>query len=167
MKKILATLLALTLLCGTAMAELSGTIRYSTWGSVTEKEINEQIIAAFMEENPECTVELEYIPSDYTQAIDTMFLGGDAPDVIYGHPHYFAAWAKEGLLMDLTDMFEENRDFFYDDHFTTELYSRYIYKGSNVATVNGSDTFLLYYNKDMFDAAGVSYPTDEWTCPIM
>ena len=167
MKKILVTILALslvlTMFCGSAMAELSGTIRYSTWGSVTEKEINEQIIAAFMEENPGCTVELDYIPSDYVQAIDTMFLGGDAPDVIYGHPHYFAAWAKEGLVMDLTDMFEENKDFFYDDHFTTELYSRYIYQGQNVATVNGSDTFLLYYNKDMFDAAGVAYPTDEWT----
>ena len=168
MKRILSLVCVLCLvfsLASAALAEekLSGTIRYSTRGSVTEKEINEQIIAAFEEEYPGCTVELEYIPSDYVQSIDTMFLGGDAPDVIYGHPHYFAAWAKEGLLMDLTEFYAQNEDYFYDERFTTELYSRYIYKGQNIATVNGSDTFLLFYNKDMFDEAGVAYPTDNWT----
>ena len=55
MKRILSLVCVLCLvfsLASAALAEekLSGTIRYSTWGSVTEKEINEQIIAAFEEE---------------------------------------------------------------------------------------------------------------------
>ena len=27
----------------------------------------------------------------------------------------------------------------------------------------GFATEIMYYNKDMFDAAGVAYPTDDWT----
>lgn len=134
-----------------------------TWGSVAEKEVNEAIIAAFMEENPGCTVELEYIPEEYVQKIDTMFIGGDAPDVIYGHPHYFANWASNDLLMNLNDMYEENADFFYGEDFDASLYEMFKYKGDMVGTINGHDTYLLFYNKTMFDEAGVSYPTEEWT----
>lgn len=168
MKRILAIAMTLCLaLSFTAFAQaeegLSGTIRYSTWGAIIEKEINEAIIAAFMEENPGCTVELEYIPSGYTQAIDTMFLGGNAPDVIYGHPHYFVSWAANDLLMNLDDMFEEDHDYFYDDKFAVGMYEDFKYEGHHVATINGHDTFLLFYNKDLFDKAGVAYPTAEWT----
>lgn len=167
MKKFLVLALVAALLMGLATvpasAELSGTIRFSTWGSVAEKEINEKIITAFEEENPGCKVELEYIPENYVQKIDTMFLGGDAPDVIYGHPHYFTAWAANGLLMNLNDMFEQDHDFFYGPDFATNLYDMFTYKGDHVATINGHDSFLLFYNKTMFDAAGVAYPTEEWT----
>lgn len=167
MKKILVMTLAAVLLMSLAAmpasAELSGTIRYSTWGSVAEKEINEAIIAAFEEENPGCKVELEYIPDQYTQKIDTMFLGGEAPDVIYGHPHYFAGWAANGLLMNLNDMFEQEKDFFYGPDFTTSMYDMFKYKGDHVGTINGHDSFLLFYNKTLFDEAGVAYPTEDWT----
>ena len=168
MKKRMTALLVICLLIATALlpagAEgLSGTIRFSTWGYVAEKEINEAIIAAFMEENPGATVELEYIPEQYVQKIDTMFLGGDAPDVIYGHPHYFSNWAKNGLLMNLDDMFEQDKDFFFGEDFETSMYDMFMYNGNHVGTVNGHDTFLLFYNKTMFDNAGVGYPTEEWT----
>ena len=166
MKRTLTLVIAVIMvlcLASTAMAELSGTIRFSTWGSQAEKEINEAIIAAFEEENPGCHVELEYIPSAYTTTIDTEFVGGDAPDVIYGHPHYFVSWASNDLLMNLDEMFEEDKDFFYDDKFSTSMYDMFMYDGHHIGTINGHDTFLLFYNKDLFDAAGVAYPTDDWT----
>ena len=53
MKRTLSILMALALALACAMTAgaegLSGTIRYSTWGSIAEKEVNEKIIAAFME----------------------------------------------------------------------------------------------------------------------
>lgn len=144
--------------------ELSGEITYATWGSLDEKLVNELIIEAFEKEHPGTKVNLEYIPEAYVQKIETMFVGGTAPDVIYGHPHYFANWASKDLLMDLTPYFEMEKDFFYDDErFVTEMYDAFKWNGKNIATINGSDTFLLFYNKDMFDAAGVPYPDDTWT----
>jgi len=142
---------------------LSGTITFSTWGAPNEKEVNEVIIAAFEKKNPGTKVNLEYIPADYITKIDTMFLGGNAPDVIYGHPHYFTAWADQGLIADLSDRFEADRAFYSDPKFAQNMYGSFQYKGRSVATINGHDTFLLYYNKNLFDEAGISYPDDRWT----
>jgi multiple sugar transport system substrate-binding protein len=147
-----------------AAKELKGEITFATWGSLDEKKVNELIIAEFEKDYPGTKVNLEYIPDGYIQKIETEFMGGTAPDVIYGHPHYFANWASKGLLMDLDPYFEKDYEYFYNkDVFTTSLYDAFMWNGKHVATINGSDTFLLFYNKDMFDKAGVAYPDDTWT----
>ena len=147
-----------------AEKKVSGEITFATWGSLDEKKVNELIIAEFEKDYPGTKVNLEYIPDGYIQKIETEFVGGTAPDVIYGHPHYFANWASKGLLMDLDGYFAENADFFYDKtKFTTSLYDSFMWNGKHIATINGSDTFLLFYNKDLFDKAGVAYPDDNWT----
>jgi multiple sugar transport system substrate-binding protein len=43
------------------------------------------------------------------------------------------------------------------------MYPSFQYKGTSVATINGHDTFLIYYNKNLFDEAKVAYPNDTWT----
>jgi multiple sugar transport system substrate-binding protein len=147
----------------TEKAELKGEITFSTWGSLDERKVNEEIIAAFEAKYPGTKVNLEYIPEEYTTKIDSMFLGKMAPDVIYGHPKYFVTWASQGLLMDLTDKFAQTPELLDDSKFNTNLYEAFKYEGKNIATVNGADTMLLYYNKNLFDKAGVAYPTADWT----
>lgn len=147
----------------TEKKELKGEITFSTWGSLEERKVNEQIIAAFESKYPGTKVKLEYIPEEYTTKIDSMFLGKMAPDVIYGHPKYFVTWASQGLLMDLTDKFAQTPELLDDSKFNTNLYEAFKYEGKNIATINGADTMLLYYNKDLFDKAGVAYPTADWT----
>lgn len=147
----------------TEKAELKGEITFSTWGSLDERKVNEEIIAAFEAKYPGTKVNLEYIPEEYTTKIDSMFLGKMAPDVIYGHPKYFVTWASQGLLMDLTDKFAQTPELLDDSKFNTNLYEAFKYEGKNIATVNGADTMLLYYNKNLFDKAGVAYPTAGWT----
>ena len=142
---------------------LSGEITFSTWGSLEERKVNEELIAIFEDQNPGTTVNLEYIPEEYTTKIDSMFLGGIAPDVIYGHPKYFVKWASQGLLMDLTDRFEASPELMDSDTFNTALYDAFKYEGRNIATINGADTILIYYNKTLFDEAGVPTPTADWT----
>jgi multiple sugar transport system substrate-binding protein len=148
---------------GDGKAKLSGEITFSTWGSLEEKKVNEDIIAAFEAKYPGTKVHLEYIPDEYTTKIETMFLGNNPPDVIYGHPRYFTKWASQGLLMNLNDRFEASPGLLDDTKFNTALYDAFTYKGEKIATVNGADTFVIYYNKDLFDAANVEYPNDSWT----
>jgi multiple sugar transport system substrate-binding protein len=147
-----------------AAKKVSGEITFATWGSLDEKKVNEEIIAAFEKDYPGTKVNLEFIPDGYVQKIDTEMMGGTAPDVIYGHPHYFANWASKGMLLDLDPYFQKDNAFFYNkDNFTTSLYDAFKWNGKHIATINGSDTFLLFYNKDLFDKAGVAYPDDKWT----
>lgn len=148
---------------GDTTPELSGEITYSTWGSLDEKKVNEEVIAAFEAKYPGTKINLEYIPEDYVPKIDTMFMGGNAPDVIYGHPHYFAQWADQGLLMDLTDRFNSEKDFYFNDKFVSSIYDAFRWNDKYIATINGHDTFVMFYNKTLFDAEGLSYPDDTWT----
>ena len=144
-------------------SKLKGEITFSTWGSLEEKKVNEEIIKLFEAKNPGTKVKLEYIPDEYTTKVETMFLGKNPPDVIYGHPKYFTKWASQGLLMDLTDRFKKDPELLDDTVFNTKLYDSFKYEGNNIATINGADTLVLYYNKDLFDKAGVKYPNDSWT----
>lgn len=147
----------------TEKKELKGEISFSTWGSLEEKKVNEEIIKLFEAKYPGTKVKLQYIPEEYTTKIDTLFLGKQAPDVIYGHPKYFTKWASQGLLMDLTDRFKSSPELMDDSKFETSLYDAFKYDGKNIATINGADTMVIYYNKDLFDAAGVEYPNEKWT----
>lgn len=145
-----------------ADGELSGTIRFATWGSESEIETNEKVIAAFEELHPGVTVELEYIPEDYETKIDTLIAGGAAPDVIYGHPYQLRKWYAKGALLDLTDLYED-KGLNDEEVYNTTFYKNFEYDGAKVGTINGQDIILLYYNKDLFDAAGVDYPSEDWT----
>ena len=70
-------------------------------------------------------------------------------------------YAKNGYLLDISDMFEDGR---------VDL-TKFPQHVIDIHTVNGTlwgipkdfDSIAVFYNKDMFDAAGVDYPSDDWT----
>lgn len=177
-KKLLALLVSVLMVMVLALAACGGsgsseeasepagdgaTLRLSVWGSDAEIACDQEVIDAFMEEHPEYKVELEVINDDYLTKVETEMLAGTAPDVIYGHPKYFQKWASQDLLLDLTDYFNASPELLDSEHYNTDIYEAFKYDGKFVATVNGADTFLLYYNKNLFDEAGVPYPTADWT----
>lgn len=143
--------------------KVEGEITFTAWGSDAELECDQAVLDAFEKKYPNVTVNFEPINDDYLTKIETMMLAGEAPDVIYGHPKYFQKWASQDLLLDMTPYFENNEEFFNEDVYATNIYDAFTYDGKYVSTVNGADTFLLFYNKDLFDEAGVDYPTQDWT----
>jgi len=143
--------------------EVEGEITFTAWGSDAELETDQKVLDAFQEEYPNVKVNFEPINDDYLTKVETMMLAGEAPDVIYGHPKYFQKWASQDLLLDLTDYFNNNEQFQDESVYATNLYEAFKYKDKMVATVNGADTYLLFYNQDLFDEAGVPYPTEDWT----
>lgn len=165
---LLVIVMALTA-CGgsdSGSGESSGepaTLRLSVWGSDAEIACDQEVIDAFMEEHPDIKVELEVINDDYLTKVETEMLAGDAPDVIYGHPKYFQKWASQDQLLDLTEYFNNSPELTDPEHYAVDLYDAFTYQGKHYATINGADTFLLYYNKNLFDEAGVPYPSEDWT----
>lgn len=143
--------------------EVEGEISFTAWGSDAELETDQQVLEAFQKEYPNVKVTFEPINDDYMTKVETMMLAGEAPDVIYGHPKYFQKWASQGLLLDLQPYFDNNEQFRDESVYATNLYEAFQYDGKMVATMNGADTFLLFYNQDLFDEANVPYPTEDWT----
>lgn len=147
---------------GAAEEKIEGTISFATWGSESEVETNKKVIAAFEQKYPGTEVELNYIPDDYETKMDTLIAGGAAPDVVYGHPFQLRKWFAKGALADLSDIYKDP-EFSDPAKYDQSFYKNFQHEGKYFGTINGQDVFLLYYNKDLFDKAGVEYPTEDWT----
>ena len=141
----------------------TGEITWCSWGSDAEIQANQKLSEAFMASHPGTTVTLETYNDDYATAVETRFLGGQSPDVIYGHPFTLIKWMQEGMLMDVSDIYEEN-DFLWDeDHYLTDTYDAFMHDGKYFATVAGADTFVLFYNKTKIEEAGFECPDENTT----
>lgn len=141
----------------------TGSITWCSWGSEAEIEANQRMTEAFMASHPGTTVTLETFNDDYATTVETRFMGNQSPDVIYGHPSTLLKWMQEGMLMDISDIYEEN-DFLWDkDHYLTDTYDAFMYDGKYFGTVAGADTFVLFYNKTQIKEAGFDYPDENTT----
>lgn len=139
-------------------------LRFTYWGSEMEKAAIEQMVSAFEQANPGIDVEPIQIPYDeYTAQITAMMKSGQPPDVGYLSGLQAPLWAQEGKLLDLTDLIQNDPLLS-----TTLLATRYYYAPGKVAGLNTAvEATLLFYNKALFDEAGLPYPpsdpTKAWT----
>ncbi len=88
--------------------------------------------------------------------------GGDLPDVFWMHSNEAERYMKNGILMDLTDRVNSSTKLEMDK-FPEEIKELYQYDGKTYAIPKDIDTIALWYNKTLFDEAGVSYPDESWT----
>jgi len=152
--------LVVVLLCVVALSIFSATkIRFSFWGSPAELPPYQEIVKQFEAENPDIKVEIINYPwSTYFDKIQAMMAAEDAPDVMFLHT--IPSWAAKGVLEDLTPYIEKSN--FPVSAYNQELLSTFMYKGRIYGFPRDNDTTVLFYNKDLFDEAGVPYPDYSW-----
>ena len=141
----------------------TGTITWCSWGSDAEIEYNQKMSELFMQTHPGTTVIFEGINDSYDTTVETRYIGGQSYDVIYGHPSTLLKWAQEGMLMDISDVYAENEFLWDETKYMTNIYDLFQYQGKYFGTVAGADTFVLFYNKNKLDEAGLPYPTKDTT----
>jgi multiple sugar transport system substrate-binding protein len=128
----------------------------------------ERATAQFAEMYPNVTVEINHTPVEdwgsYTNSLVNQIAAGDAPDVIEIAIEGFLAVSSQDLVIDLRELLENSTDGSLDD-ISPNLLTRM--ESPQTGELNWFPTdwnnILIYYNKDMFDEAGVAYPEDGWT----
>ncbi len=108
-------------------------------------------------------VEIQMVPWDqYWTLLEAGAQGGDLPDVFWMHSNYSQKFMSNDILLDLTDKVAQSSTVdmanYYQD--IAELYQ---YDGKIYGIPKDYDTIGLWYNKTMFDEAGISYPDETWT----
>lgn len=88
--------------------------------------------------------------------------GGQLPDVFWMHSNESQRYMSNGLLLDLTDRIAKS-EVIKSENYPEDISKLYQLDGKQYAVPKDIDTIALWYNKTLFDAAGVSYPTDDWT----
>lgn len=123
-----------------------------------------KIIAdAFMAKNPGVEVELMDTQADeYNNKITVMLAGGDAdPDVIFvKEADTQIAMKNKGQILNLDEYVKKDNVDLSKYGGISELLQL---DGSTYSMPFRKDWYVLYYNKDLFDKAGVEYPKDDIT----
>lgn len=152
----------LVLLTSSVYAQ-EATVTWAFWGSPEERATHETVANAFMEANPDITIEIWHEPwSDYFTKIQTLWASGDSaeiPDIAFLSP--ISNYAADGVLEPL-DPFIEEFDFDRDD-FWPGLLEFAMYDDQVYGFPRDIGLEVLYYNPDIFDEVGVDYPNEDWT----
>jgi multiple sugar transport system substrate-binding protein len=137
------------------------TISYSIWGDPQEIANQQAIVDAFHAANPKITVKVDVSDWEpYWDKLQTSLAGGAAPDVFAMDGPLFPDYQSRDVLLDL-------KPFIDRDHYDlTQLADQAV---EDFKTPDGQfglprdlNVVALYYNKKMFDAAGIPYPDESW-----
>lgn len=134
-------------------------ITYQTMETLPEqRKALSQLVEEFEKQYPNIKVEVLTSTTSF-QKLSIQIAGGNAPDVFYYVTDRLPGLAKRGILLDLTPFMEK-----------VDL-SQYFPQVVESCKVDGRfymfpfhfSTDILFYNKDIFDKEGVSYPNSNWT----
>ena len=133
------------------------TITYSNFISNGGNEENlKTIVDAFEKENPDITIDVQTAAyADYFTKLQTDLAAGTEADVFDVDAGSFANIQANGVLAEMTGVDASK--------YRTSVLDSYKVDGKQYGLPTSFSNVVLFYNKDLFDAAGVDYPTTNWT----
>ena len=163
MKKVFALVLAAMLLATAcvSLAEENKVLTVVTWDATTTPYLIAQK-EAFEASHPGVTIEYVDVASqDYAIKTTTMLEGNDTSDVfMVKEIDDIIKWQAQGFAEPLNAYVEKSG---YDLSGFVGTEQNYAVDGELYAVPFRSDFWVLFYNKDLFDAAGEAYPTNDMT----
>jgi len=100
--------------------------------------------------------------ADYYTNLLTRMAAGSPPDVFEMAESDVPSYWGQGLLADVTP-FSTGSNPMSLDNFYPSVKDVFTVDGKMPVVPTSVATYAVYYNKDLFDAAGIAYPTAGWT----
>ena len=162
MKKFTALMLAAMLLLSMASfaaAEGNQVLTIVAWDANTTGYLAAQK-EAYEASHPGITIEyIDVSSQDYDQKVAAMLAGGDKSDIyMVKDIPALLNWYEAGYTENMNDYIAAAG---YDLSGYVGMEVNYAVNGEQIALPFRSDFEILYYNKYLFDAAGMAYPTND------
>jgi len=146
---------------GGASAKASGGVQLImyTWTEAAEEQANQALLDEFERAHPGITVELQNAPGsqEAMAKLQAMIAAQEAPDLVSLHGAYFVPLASNGALLPLDEYLAKSTELSADD-FNERLLNLCRRDGKLYSLPRYTSVYALFYNQDLFDAAGVPYP---------
>ncbi len=137
---------------------------YQDWRTNWFPPMAQQLLAEFHQNNPETNVFYIPDPENFEEKMLLDLQAGTAADIFQGCCTHFPAWAQQGYTLDLRPFVEADLDQAtiaeWDPAQYQALFTR---DGKQFGLPKYHGALALYYNKDLFDRYGVTYPDTSWT----
>lgn len=141
------------------------TLDVALWDENVKGTLDESI-KIFNETYPNVEVKVTYTPwADYWSKLRTSLAGKSGPDVFWMNGPNIYMYADSDLLKDVQPMIDA--DGIDTSKYTKALVDLYTINGSLYGLPYFLDSIGLFYNKELFDKAGVAYPDDTWTWDML
>ncbi len=167
-RKLFGTLLILTLV-GTVLLAGCGradkpTVSFMVFGGPEELAAYQSLVDAFHAAQSDVQVELRYVPdqAEYRRRLAADFSAGAAADVMLLNYRRFATFAGQGGLEPLSSYLDQSTVLEEGDFYTPVIDS-FRFNGQLWCIPQNMSSLVVYYNQNLFDAAGLPYPSDDWT----
>jgi multiple sugar transport system substrate-binding protein len=135
------------------------TLTYGVW---SQDATMQALIDAFEKKNPKIQVKLQVSPfQDYWTKLQVAATGGTAPDAFWMLGDRFQLYAGNNQLLKLDGAIKDAK--IDMSVYPKPLVKLFNYKGHQYGLPKDFDTIGLWYNKSLFDTAGVAYPTADWS----
>ncbi len=122
----------------------------------------EEAIAKFREKYPEARIKIENYPyGQYWEKLLTMLTAGMSPDVIFLESTRLSVFVEKGGLLPLNDYMKKGE--LKESDFDPKVVAAYKKDGNLYGLPNDIAIYAMFYNKNLFDRAGISYPDADWT----
>ena len=135
------------------------------WTAYSSPEWNvrrKEMASGFEKLHPDVKVKFNPVAQKYHTKILTQVAGNTLPDIFIVPAGCEFEFVNKGILLDLTPYIEKDREYFNKFHpFLLEFMTS---KGRVYGLPNNVGLYcVLYYNKDIFDKEGLSYPKKDCT----
>ena len=132
-------------------------LTFQIW-DVAQRDGMQAMCDAYTVQHPDVVIEVQVTSwNEYWTKLEAATMARQAPDIFWMHTNEILKYADNGKLPDCSAIVET-------EHFSDiSLANASGSDGKLYAVPKDKDSVGLVYNKEMFDAAGVSYPDDTWT----
>ncbi|HVB60262.1 MAG TPA: ABC transporter substrate-binding protein [Ktedonobacteraceae bacterium] len=149
----------------TAAAPVSGnvTLTVAGWTSTpAEDALVQSNLQKFEQLHPNIHITWSPIPGDYPTKMRANVAGGTVPDVFYLSPDMSSEYISASKLLNLSPYMA--RDHVSASNYYSALLNPFVCTGGQVYGLPKDWASLgVFYNKQMFQAAGVPFPSANWT----
>ena len=139
-------------------------LTFQIW-DVAQRASMEAICAAYTAKHPEVDIEVQVTNwTEYWTKLEAAAESNTMPDIFWMHTNQILYYADFGMLADVTDLYADEDPSYYQNHFSDiSIGNASGSDGRLYGVPKDKDNLVLVYNKEMFDAAGVAYPDENWT----
>lgn len=152
---------------GASSLDKDAKVSLTLWTGQTEnsEKILEGLAAEFQKAHPNVSIDVSSGASstdDLLQKLSAGFVGSSYPDISYAYGSWASELEASGRTLDITSRVAEPDVKWNEFPEGARLTARPTGK-KTIGFPAIVDNLTLLYNKSIFDAAGVPYPTDQWT----
>ena len=140
-------------------------LQFMLFGDTVETAGYQRLIDEFESDHPDVSVNLTPVATqdDLLAKLSTGFAGGQPPDVFLINYRKYGQFAEQGALEPVGPYLDDSDVIAEDEFFDTAL-DPFRYDGETLTCMPQNISSLqVYYNVDLFEAAGLEPPAPDWT----